>query len=64
MRPADINRAHRALEHIEAALKQLDGIKWENLTNQDYEMKQSVVRRLQDAKWSAEDFIRIGGGKV
>lgn len=64
MRPADINRAHRALEHIDAAMKQLDGIKWENCPSQDYDLKLSVVHRLQDARYAAEDLIRIGGGEV
>lgn len=64
MRPADINRARRALEHLDAASTQLAGIKWDNLTGQDYALKQSVVRKIQEAKWSAEDFIRIGGGQL
>ena len=64
MRPADINRAKRALDHLEAAMTQLQSIKWENLSSQDYTLKQSVVRHIQESKWAAEAFIRIGGGKV
>jgi hypothetical protein len=64
MRPADINRAKRALDHLEAAMTQLRSIKYENLSGQDYTLKQSVVRQIQEAKWVTEDFIRIGGGEV
>lgn len=45
-------------------MTQLQSIKWENLSSQDYTLKQSVVRHIQESKWAAEAFIRIGGGKV
>ena len=64
MRPADINRARRVLDHIQEARKTLDTIKYENLSGQDYALKRSVVQRLQEAQWTAEDFIRIGGGEA
>lgn len=64
MRPADINRARRALEHLDMANTQLAGIKWDNLTGQDYALKQSLVLKIQAARWTAEDFIRIGGGQL
>ena len=52
------------MDHLEAAMTQLQSIKWENLSSQDYTLKQSVVRHIQESKWAAEAFIRIGGGKV
>lgn len=64
MRPADVNRAKRALEHLEAAQTQLNSIKWDNLTGQDYALKRSLTDKIQEAKWAAEDFIRIGGGNL
>lgn len=64
MRPADINRAKKALEHIKAAQTLIHSIKWENLTGQDYALKQTLDNHLLACQWSAEDFIRIGGGEV
>lgn len=64
MRPADINRAKKCLEHIKAAQTLLDSIKWENLGERESALKQSVVGHLIETKWTAEDLIRIGGGEV
>lgn len=64
MRQPDINRARRALEHVEAAMTQLEGIKWENISGEEYTLKQSCNRLLKDSEGSIQDLIRIGGGKV
>lgn len=64
MRQPDINRARRALEHVEAAMTQLEGIKWENVSGDEYTLKQSCNRLLKDSEGTIQDLIRIGGGKV
>ena len=64
MRPADINRAKKALEHIKAAQTLISNIKWVNLPGDEYGIKQSLVNHLLATKWSAEDLIRIGGGQI
>ena len=64
MRQPDINRARRALEHVEAAMTQLEGIKWENVSGDEYTLKQSCNRLLKDSEGTRQDLIRIGGGKV
>lgn len=64
MRQPDINRARRALEHVEAAMTQLEGIKWENISGEEYTLKQSCNRLLKDSEGTIQDLIRIGGGKV
>lgn len=64
MRQPDINRARRALEHVEAAMTQLEGIKWENISGDEYTLKQSCNRLLKDSEGTIQDLIRIGGGKV
>ena len=50
MRQPDINRARRALEHVEAAMTQLEGIKWENVSGDEYTLKQSCNRLLKDSE--------------
>ena len=64
MRPADINRTKRALDHIDRAMKQMDGIRYENVSSEEYTLRQSVNRHLQDTKWVMEDLVRIGGGTL
>lgn len=64
MRPADINRARKALEHIKAAQTLLNSIKWENIGAQESAVRSSVLNHIIQTKWTAEDLIRIGGGEV
>ena len=64
MRQPDINRAKRALEHVEAAMTLLESIKWENVSGEEYTLKQSCNRLLKDTEGTIQDLVRIGGGKV
>lgn len=64
MKPADINRTKRALDHIERAQKQMDGIRWDNISYDETTLKQGINRHLQDTKKVMETLIRIGGGTL
>ena len=64
MRQPDINRAKRALEHVEAAMTLLESIKWENVSGEEYTLKQSCNRLLKDTEGTIQDLVRIGGGKI
>lgn len=64
MRPADINRAKKCLEHLKAADTLLHSIKWENVSSLESEIIRSLVDNIQVCRWKAEDIIRLGGGEV
>ena len=62
MRQPDINRAKRALEHVEAAMTLLESIKWENVSGEEYTLKQSCNRLLKEGAaccTCAEDVLRL-----
>ena len=50
MRQADKNRVARALEHVEAAITNLESMKWENLTDKESYDRQQAVRLLNEGK--------------
>ena len=64
MRPADINRALKAREHLKAAQTLIDNIKWEKITLPEDAQRMVLKESLRGTMWQMEDFIRIGGGKV
>lgn len=59
MRQPDINRARKALQHIEAARTVLGNIKWENVTTQEYELKQQALFNMETVTFYLNDMLNI-----
>lgn len=49
-READNNRVKRAIEHINAAITNLESIRWENRTLNEEQAIEGTVKRLQEEK--------------
>ena len=57
MRQADKNRADKAYDLVAQAEKKLREIKWENLDGRQSYLRQQVLERFKDLRWSFSDFI-------
>ena len=62
MREADKNRLRRAKEHLEAAVRHIDGFKWENRTNAQErwlsKIRAAIVEKEQELDWLIDEKIK------
>lgn len=57
MRQADKNRADKAYNLVVSAEKKLMEIKWENLDGRQSYLRQRVLEKFKELRWTLSDFI-------
>lgn len=59
MRKPDINRVEKAREHLKAAVTILNSIKWEKVSNMEYEFVMKAKEKIRDADYPLLDIISL-----
>lgn len=59
MRQPDLNRVHRAMEHVRAAETVLRSIKWETIKMQEDLLRMDALNTLRDVEGILGDIINI-----
>ena len=57
MRQADKNRADKAYDLVAQAEKKITEIKWENLDGRQSSLRQRVLEKFEELRWTLSAFI-------
>lgn len=59
MRSPDMNRVKKAQEHLKAAKTLISNIKWENVTELEYDFIVKAKDKVEDSEGHLQDIITI-----